>query len=145
MCFCRSPPSIPTLDMILAECKQLPGFPIVSKNILRKWCKNLNLAIKKCRCINNLMLIWCHQPVAWLKMKLQHRCFFYEFWEMFQPATILKTTIRHRYFPVNFEKFLRTLVLENICERLLLVLLDFLWDWLFIKMENKRISKIITP
>ena len=31
----------------------------------------------------------------------------------------VKKTLHHRCFPVNFEKFLRSPILKNICERLL--------------------------
>ena len=42
------------------------------------------------------------------------------FWGL-RPATLLKKRIWHRCFPVNFAKFLRTLILKNSCKRLLLV------------------------
>ena len=38
----------------------------------------------------------------------------------FRPATILKKRLEHKCFPVNIAKFLRTPILKNICERLLL-------------------------
>ena len=37
-----------------------------------------------------------------------------------RPATLLKSNLWHRCFPVNFTKFLRTPFLQNISERLLL-------------------------
>ena len=37
-------------------------------------------------------------------------------------ATLLKKKLWHRCFPVNFAKFLRTPVLKNICEQLLLTI-----------------------
>ena len=40
------------------------------------------------------------------------------------PATLLKKRLWHRYFPVNFVKFLRTTFLQNTSQRLLLNL-DF--------------------
>ena len=45
-----------------------------------------------------------------------------EFWEVFQPATLLKPRPRHRRFPVNFAKLLTTPILQNICEELLLMI-----------------------
>ena len=45
-----------------------------------------------------------------------------EFWEVFQPATLLKPRPRHRRFPVNFAKLLTTSILQNICEELLLMI-----------------------
>ena len=46
-----------------------------------------------------------------------------------RPATLLKKRMWHKYFPVNFAKFLRTSVLKNICERLLLLkFLIFSWS-----------------
>ena len=47
---------------------------------------------------------------AWNFIKVQTplKLFFCEFWEIFQPATLLKTRHRHKCFPVNFSKsFLR--------------------------------------
>ena len=37
-----------------------------------------------------------------------------------RPATLLKKRLWHRCFPVNFSKLLRTPILKDICERLLL-------------------------
>ena len=37
-----------------------------------------------------------------------------------RPVSVLKKRLQHRYFPVNIAKFLRTPILRNICERLLL-------------------------
>ena len=37
----------------------------------------------------------------------------------------IKKRLKHKCFPVNIAKFLRTLILKNICERLLLWL-DFI-------------------
>ena len=39
-----------------------------------------------------------------------------------RPATLLKKRLWHRYFPVNFTKFLRTPFLQNSSGRLLLTL-----------------------
>ena len=35
---------VSTLDMILAEPKQLPIFSVISKNTLDKWCKKLEFS-----------------------------------------------------------------------------------------------------
>ena len=45
----------------------------------------------------------------------------------FRPATILKKRLEHKCFPVNIAKFLRTPILKNICERLLLQLAALGW------------------
>ena len=37
-----------------------------------------------------------------------------------RPATLLKKITQHRYFPVKLAELLRTSILKNICERLLL-------------------------
>ena len=37
-----------------------------------------------------------------------------------RPATLLKKRLKHRCFPVNFMKFLRTPVLQNTSRRLIL-------------------------
>ena len=52
----------------------------------------------------------------------KHLCWslFFTKLQVFRPATLLKKRLLHRCFPVKFEKFLRTPVLKNICERLLL-------------------------
>ena len=41
------------------------------------------------------------------------------FWGLFL-IKFIKKRLQHRCFPVNFAKFLRTPILRNICERLLL-------------------------
>ena len=43
--------------------------------------------------------------------------------QVFRPATLLKR-LQHRYFPVKFTKFLRTLILKNIYQRLFLQFLS---------------------
>ena len=40
-----------------------------------------------------------------------------------QACNFIKKRLQHRYFPVNIAKFLRTRILRNICERLLLNLI----------------------
>ena len=37
-----------------------------------------------------------------------------------RPATLVKKRLWHKYFPINFPKPLRTPILKNVCERLLL-------------------------
>ena len=37
-----------------------------------------------------------------------------------QVCNFIKKRLQHRYFPVKIAKFLRTITLKNICERLLL-------------------------
>ena len=37
-----------------------------------------------------------------------------------KPETLLKKRLRHRHFPMNFPKFLRTVFLQNTTGRLLL-------------------------
>ena len=43
----------------------------------------------------------------------------------FQACSFIKKELQHGCFPVNFGKFLRTLILKNICERLL----QFIKTW----------------
>ena len=76
-----------------------------------------------------------------IKKEALVQVFSYEFWEIFYPPTLLKTSLRYRCFPTNFAKFLRTLILQNICEGLLLYMIYdhhqiLLKDLLFIKKEN---------
>ena len=40
----------------------------------------------------------------------------------------IKKRFQHMYFPVKFVKFLTTLILKNICERLLLTLVLGRWE-----------------
>ena len=37
--FSRPSAQLLTLDMIKAECRQLPDFPVINKSTLRKWCE----------------------------------------------------------------------------------------------------------
>ena len=53
------------------------------------------------------------------------------FWSFFfnkaaglRPTTLLKKRLQHRYFPMKVAKFLRTPILKNICQWLLL---DYVW------------------
>ena len=48
------------------------------------------------------------------------RSLFFNKVEALRPITLLKKRLHHRYFPVNITKFLRTPILKNICEKLLL-------------------------
>ena len=43
---------------------------------------------------------------------------------IFQTCNFIKKSLQHRRFPVKFAKFLRALILKNICERLLLLSLQ---------------------
>ena len=69
-------------------------------------------SIKKGALKNFVTLTGKHLRWSLLLIKLQ----------TFRPATLLKW---NKYFPVNITKFLRTLILKNICERLLLRVLNF--------------------
>ena len=61
--FGRPSPKLLTVDMVLAECKQLTDFPVMSKTTLGKLCKIFDFSQKcrnkKCTYINDLMLILC--------------------------------------------------------------------------------------
>ena len=50
-----------------------------------------------------------------------------------RPATLLKQSLWFRCFPMNFAKLLRTPILKNICERLLLVA-----GWRTMQKLNRR-------
>ena len=69
--------------MILAVNKQLLDFQVMGNSTLCKWCRNLGFCYqwhnKKCKCINDLMLILCLQPATLLKLRHRHRCFFVNF------------------------------------------------------------------
>ena len=56
----------------------------------------------------------------------KHLCqsFFFNKVAGLRPATLLKKRLWHRYFPVNFAKFLRTPFLQNTSGRLLLLLVS---------------------
>ena len=57
---------------------------------------------------------------AKLTGKHQCRSLFFNKVAGLMPATLLKMRLWHKCFVVNFAKFLRTPILKNICERLLL-------------------------
>ena len=63
----KPPPQLPTLHMILGECKHLPYFSFIIKNTLRKWCRKLrfciNEEINNCKCNNDLVLMLCLHPI----------------------------------------------------------------------------------
>ena len=46
-----------------------------------------------------------------------------------QVCNVIKKRLLHRCFPVKFEKFLRTPILKNICEQLLLCIDYFIMYW----------------
>ena len=55
---------------------------------------------------------------------------------------------QHRYFPVNIAKFIRTLILKNICEKLLLqlepsVITFSVWKSFEIQIFNEVIKSLI--
>ena len=51
------------IDMILAECKQLPNFPVMSMSTMHKWCRKLGLFYmqynKTFECVNNFLSMLC--------------------------------------------------------------------------------------
>ena len=63
-CLYRPPPQLPKLDMILAECKQLPHFQLWWRRQSVNGAERLDFVIcgtkKECKCSVNLMLIMCH-------------------------------------------------------------------------------------
>lgn len=42
----KPPPEPPTIDKILAKCKDVPGFPNLGAIILRKWCVNFGFCYR---------------------------------------------------------------------------------------------------
>ena len=68
-----------------------------------------------------------------------------------RPATLLKTIIRHRYFPVNFAKFLRTLYrAAPVAASVKQILNQFVpssnkktWIWIFYTLLCKAWTKVI--
>ena len=117
-------------------------------DLLHKWCKKLGFCYEQHIWANaNVLTIWCRywwltpacnfienktptkvfsckfcnlffQAVTLSKMRLQNRSFLVSFKEKIQPATLLKTRLQYKCFPVKVAKFLGTLVLQNICEGL---------------------------
>ena len=47
-----------------------------------------------------------------------------------QPSNFIKERLQHGYFPVNVAKFLKTHILKNIFEWLLLLIVTFAWIYL---------------
>ena len=70
--FCRRSRQLLTLDMILAEYKQLPEFAVMSKSIHVNGAKSLrfvfNGTAKKCKCIKDLMFSMSNIMI-WSKLK----------------------------------------------------------------------------
>ena len=62
----------------------------------------LQFTVKKCKCINNLMLLLCLQPESLLNTNLRKRYFLANFTNFFQPGTLLRLKLRHRCFHVTF-------------------------------------------
>ena len=57
----------------------------------------------------------------------------------FRPATLLKKRLQHWCFPVKFAKFLRTPILRNIWERLLLTPIKFRLIWRLTMTSTKKV------
>ena len=104
----------------------------MSKKTLRKWCRKLRFCTgraKKCKCMNDLVLMLCLQPV-----------FSFKFWEDFHLATsFFSFQFSALSLLVNFGKCLRPPFLKIMCE-LLLLMHDYCWIilqfLLFIKLEK---------
>ena len=58
-------------------------------------------------------------------------------------STLLKKKLRHRCFPVNLAKFLRTPYLQNTSARLLLIL--FVASFLYFPLSKIFASKKVAP
>ena len=80
------------------------------------------------------------QSLFFNKVAGKHLCqsLFFNIVAGLRPATLLKKRPWHRYFPVNFVKFLRTPLLQNTSERLLL---DVLRN--FAKFTSKHLCQSI--
>ena len=87
--------------MVLVERKQLSDFPILNKNTLFKWLKNLGFchggAMQKCKSINTLVLILCLHPATLLKTRLRHRWFLCEFCEFLQSVSLLRARLFNKF------------------------------------------------
>ena len=126
--FRRPSPQLPTFDMILAECKTLLHFPVMSTNTLLKWCKKLGLCYKRCKknkeklVIQQLDVDIVPQACNYIKTETSEQVFLCEFCEFWQPVNLLKTRLLQRCFPLYFAKFLIIVTLQNLCEGLLLTI-----------------------
>ena len=128
--FVRRPlPQLPTFDIMSVECKQLPNFPIGNKSALHIWCRNLNSSkngiVKNARTLLKTakLQLQAKKNATLLKRRLQHGCFLAKFQNYFSPVTLSKTRLQHRCFTANSAKFLRKLILQNICGGLLLMII----------------------
>ena len=90
-----------TLDMILAECKQLPDISVTSKSTMRKRREKLRFCYKW---RNKKMHVFQQfdfdvvRPVCdFIKNETPKHLFSFEFWEIFQPATSLRARIQNMY------------------------------------------------
>ena len=66
--------------------------------------------------------------------------------QAFRSTALLKKRLLHRYFPVKIEKLLRTPILKNFCERLLLRIDYFIIYW-FLQFTTLHIHfcKLLLP
>lgn len=136
--FARRPlPQLPTLDIMSVECKQLPNFPIGNKSALHIWCRNWNSS--KNGIVKNATAATSKKNATLLKRRLRHGCFLAKFRNYFSPVTLSKTRLQHRCFTANSAKFLRKLILQNICRGLLLMIIArfFFMICLSLKLEIK--------
>ena len=73
---------------------------------------------------------------------------FLVFKKLFLACNFIKKRLQHRCFPVKFAKFLRALILQNICKWLLLYLhcsylLSFIYSVLFNILLGKHVSEAV--
>ena len=62
-----------------------------------------------------------------------------------QAPNFIKKRPQHRCFPANIAKFLRTVILKNIIERLLLIMLSYLGKALFQLSKNAFYFEFFNP
>ena len=74
----------------------------------RQWAKKVSNSVRKCS--------W-----NFAKLTVKHVCWILIFNKivLLQLVLLFRKRLQHICFPINFAKFLRTPILENICERLL--------------------------
>ena len=118
--------------MVFAECRQLPDFPVMSKDTLSKWSKRLGFCYRprskrvqvyqqfdvdivppKCNFIKNKALT----QVSFLKLLRMFLAYNLnkketavqllscKFQDVFQYVIFLKTRFWHRFIPMNFAMF----------------------------------------
>lgn len=102
--FCRPSPRLLTLNMILAECKQLPDLSVMSKSLSFL----LKVHNEKLQMYQIFYVDIVSTAPSFIKSKIPTCVFFETFRKLFSLQLFLKTTPA-KFFSYEFAKYLKTL------------------------------------